>query len=191
MSLLNEIMRRVGYLGHRSQFDQELENEIQFHIETRAEELQREGVPPAEALQRARREFGPRARMSEDTRGAWQFQWLEDFRRDLSYAARTFAKSPGFTVIAVLSLGIGVGANCVMFSIVDGTLLRPPRIPRPNEVVAVVSTALDSNSAGVSYPDSAGVADGSQSFKGLAAFTDVSTGFAARPGAIPLVKDGK
>ena len=191
MSLLNEIMRRVGYLGHRSQFDQELENEIQFHIETRAEELQREGVPPAEALQRARREFGPRARMSEDTRGAWQFQWLEDFRRDLSYAARTFAKSPGFTAIAVLSLGIGVGANCVMFSIVDGTLLRPPRIPRPNEVVAVVSTALDSNSAGVSYPDYAVVRDRSRSFEGLAAFTDVSTGFAARPGAIPLVKDGK
>ena len=191
MSLLNEIMRRVGYLGHRSQFDQELENEIQFHIETRAEELQREGVPPAEALQRARREFGPRARMSEDTRGAWQFQWLEDFWRDLSYAARAFAKSPGFTAVAVLSLGIGVGANCVMFSIVDGTLLRPPRIPQPNEVVAVVSTALDSNSAGVSYPDYAVVRERSRSFEGLAAFTGVSTGFAPRPGVTPLVKSGK
>jgi macrolide transport system ATP-binding/permease protein len=191
MSLLNEIMRRAGYLGRRSQFDKELDDEIQFHIETRTEELQREGVPPAEALQRARREFGPRARMHEDTRAAWQFQWIEDLWRDLCYGARSFAKSPGFTAVAVLSLGIGVGANCVMFSIVDGTLLRPPRIPQPSEVVALVSTALDSNTAGVSYPDYAEVRDRSQSFEGLAAFTDVSTGFAARRGATPLVKSGK
>jgi len=191
VSLLKEIVRRAGYLGRRSQFDRELDDEVQFHIETRAEELQREGVPPAEALQRARREFGPRARMSEDTRSAWQFQWIEDFWRDLSYAERAFRKSPGFTAAAVLSLGIGVGANCVMFSIVDGTLLRPPRVPRPNEVVALVSTALDSNTTAVSYPDYAAVRDRSQSFEGLTAFIEVSTGFAARPGAVPLVKNGK
>jgi macrolide transport system ATP-binding/permease protein len=191
MSLLNEIMRRAGYLGRRSQFDRELDDEVQFHIETRTEELRQEGMPPAAAIEKARREFGPRARMREDTRAAWQFQWIEDLWRDLCYGARSFAKSPGFTAVAVLSLGIGVGANCVMFSIVDGTLLRPPRIPRPNEVVALVSTALDSNTAGVSYPDYAAVRDRSQSFEGLVAFTDVSTGFAARPGATPLVKSGK
>jgi len=65
--------------------------------------------------------------MSEDTRGTWQFQWIEDLWRDLSYAARAFAKSPGFTAVAVLSLGIGVGANYVMFTFVDALLLQPPK----------------------------------------------------------------
>ena len=94
MSALKEILRRAGYLGRRSKFDKDLEDEIQFHIEARAEELEKDGAPPAEALQRARREFGPRARMTEDTRAAWRFQWIEDFWKDLSHAARVFAKSP-------------------------------------------------------------------------------------------------
>jgi hypothetical protein len=134
MSAWNELLRRVQHLHRQSQFERELDDEIQFHIESRAEELQAEGVPVHEALQRARREFGPRARSAEDSRAAWRFQWLEDLWRDLGHAARIFAKSPGFTAVAVLSLGIGVGATYVSFAVVDGTLLRPPRIPRPNEV---------------------------------------------------------
>jgi predicted permease len=190
MLAMREILRRVGYLGRRSQFDRELDDEIQFHIQTRADELEKEGAPRAEALERARREFGPRARMSEATRAAWQFQWIEDLWRDLSYAARAFAKSPGFTAVAVLSLGIGVGANFVMFTFVDALLLRPPKIPRPNEVVGLISTAKDTNASGISYPDYAAVRDRSHSFQDLAAFTAVSTGL-ARAGAEPQVKDGK
>ena len=191
MNLLDELMRRVGYLGRRRQFDQELDDEVRFHLETHAEELQREGLPAQEAMDRARREFGPRARMQEDTRAAWQFQWLEDFWRDLVYGARAFAKSPGFTIAAILSLGIGVGANCVMFAIVDGTLLRPPRIPQPGEVVAVVSTALNSNSSPISYPEYAAVRDRSQSFEELAAYLDATTGFSAHPGIPPKPEPGK
>ena len=186
------LWRRLTHFGRRAQFDQELDDEIRFHIETRAEELQKsEGIALREALARARREFGPRARAAEDSRSAWQVQWLEDFWRDLSFAARAFAKNPGFTLIAILSLGIGVGANCVMFSIIDGTLLRPPKIPHPHEVVAVVSTAVDSNTTNVSYLDYAAVRDRSRSFQSLAAFTDASTGFAARAGALPRPKSGK
>ncbi len=191
MKRLTEILRRVGHFGRRSQFDQELDDEIQFHIATRAEELEREGVPPAEALERARREFGPRARMSEDTRAAWQFQWLEDLWQDLSYAVRSFAQNPGFTAVAVLSLGIGVGANTVMFSMVEALLLRMPRVPRPSQVVAVISTALESKAPQISYPDYADLRDRSTSFEGIAGFVDVTTGFAARAGLEPRVKDGK
>jgi hypothetical protein len=186
-----DLWKRMNYQGRRSQFDRELEDEIQFHIETRAGELESEGVPANEALDRARREFGPRARSAEDSRAAWQFSWLEDLWRDLVYGARAFAKSPGFTAIAVLSLAIGVGANFVMFTVVNALLLQPPGIPRPNEVVALVSTARDSNAVGVSYPDYAAVRDRSESFEALAAFTAVSAGFASRPGAEPRVKDGK
>src|SRR5215469_11137416 len=119
MSAWNEILRRAAYLGRRSQFDRELEDEIQFHIETRAEELQADGVPAREALERARREFGSRSRSAEDSRAPWRFQWIEDLWRDLIYGARAFAKNPSFTAIALLSLGIGVGANYVMFTVVD------------------------------------------------------------------------
>ncbi len=191
MSWWKEILKRVRHLGRRSQFEQELDDEIRFHIEARAEDLRGEGVPQVEALERARREFGPRARVSEDSRNAWQFQWVEDFRRDLSYAARAFAKNPGFALVAMLSLGIGVGANCAMFSIVDAMLLRPPRVPRPTEMVALVSTSKQSDPSTVSYPDYRDVRDRSRSFQGLAAFMAVTTGFAAHAGVEPRVKDGK
>lgn len=191
MNLLDELMRRAGYLGRRRQFDEELDDEVRFHLEARAKELRGEGLTEREAMDRARREFGPRARMQEESRAVWQIQWLEDFWRDIVYGARAFAKSPGFTIAAILSLGIGVGANCVMFAIVDGTLLRPPRIPHPGEVVAVVSKALDSGSTLISYPEYAAVRDHSQSFEELAAFLDASTGFSARPGAPPRAKAGK
>jgi len=191
MNLLNQLMRRAGYLGRRGQFERELDDEVRFHLEARAEELQREGLTEREAMDRARREFGSRARIQEDSRTAWQFQWIEDFWRDLVYGARAFAKHPGFTAVAILSLGIGVGANYAMFTVVDMAALRPPKIPRPNEVVSVIATAKEGNSETLSYPDYVALRDRSQSFEGLAAFTAVSTGIAARAGAEPRVEDGK
>ena len=141
MAAWKEWLRRAKYVGRRSRFDRELDEEIQFHLETRVDELQRDGVSLQEARARARREFGSRVQMQEDTRAAWQFPWLDDAWRDLRYALRAFRRNPAFAAVAMLSLGIGVGANCVMFSLVDAALLRPPRVPRPNDLVVVVSTA--------------------------------------------------
>ncbi len=191
MSSLKEILRRAGYLGRRSQFDRELEDEIQFHIETRAEELQQQGVPEEAAREQARREFGPRARMREDTRSAWQFRWLEDLWRDLRYAVRAFAKNPGFTAIAVLSLAVGVGANCAMFIFVDGFLLRPLPVPKPNEIVTVYETTLKSGTSLASYRDYLDVRDRTRSFQAVTAFTAVTIGFAAKPGTATQGKDGQ
>jgi hypothetical protein len=188
MPAWKEILRRASHLGRRSQFDRQMEDEIQFHIETRVEELQAEGIPAQEALARARREFGPRARSAEDSRAAWRFQWIEDLCRDLSYGARAFAKSPGFTAVSVLSLGIGIGATYVMFAVVDEASLRQPDVPHPSEIVALVSTARDSNASEISYPDYLAVRDRSPSFQGLAAFTAISAGLAPRPGAVAAVK---
>ena len=191
MAAPREFLNRFLHLGQRSQFDCELEDEIEFHIETRAEELQAQGVPRTEALATARREFGSRARMSEDTRAAWRFQWLEDFWRDLVYAARSFRASPGFAAVAILSLAIGVGANCVMFSMVEAALLRLPRVPNPTEVVAIVSKTVDSKAHDVSYPDYRDLRDLTTSFRGLIAYSDVNVGFATRPGVEPRAKVGK
>ncbi len=193
MGFWRELSRRTRHFGRRSQFDRELDDEIQFHIETRAEELQRDGVPPAEALDRARREFGPRARMTEDTRTAWRFQWLEDLWRDLAYAVRSFAQNPGFTAVAVLSLGIGVGANTVMFSIVEGAAAAPvaARALAQRRKCGDLPTALESKAPQISYPDYADLRDRSTSFEGIAGFVGATTGFAARAGLEPRGKEGK
>ena len=144
MSWWKETLRRVWYLGRRSRFDRELNDEIQFHIDTRAEELEQQGMPRNAAREQARREFGPRIRVSEDTRSAWQFQWLEDVWKDLRYAIRAAAKSPGFTAIAILSLALGVGVNFVIFMFVDEMLLRPMPVPQPQQVVTVFESTPQS-----------------------------------------------
>ena len=191
MTTWREIVQRLAYLRRRDQFDRELHEEIQFHIDMRAEDMERGGLTREAALQQAYREFGSRARVGEETRSAWQFGWLEDLIRDLRYGTRMLGRSPGFTTVAIFSLGIGVAATSVMFTVVNGLLLQPPAIPRSNDVVALVSTARDSGGVAVSYPDYAAVRDRNQSFQGIAAFAAISTGLAPRRGAEPHVKSGK
>jgi len=191
MAAWSEILKRARYLGNRSQFDNELDDEIQFHIESRAEELIADGVPARAAKERARREFGSRARVSEETRSAWQIAWLEDFWRDLCYAARGAARSPGFTAVAILSLALGVGANCGMFIFVEALLLRPLAVPRAGEIVTVHERTAQSGMSATSYPDYVDLRDRSKSFDGLVAFTDEDIGFAARAGATPHTKHGQ
>jgi hypothetical protein len=90
MQFLRELWLRVCWLACRSRFHSELADEMQFHVESRAEELEQGGVPRAEAITRARREFGSRLKAAEDTSGAWQVRWLEDIFSDLRYAGRAF-----------------------------------------------------------------------------------------------------
>src|SRR5438034_11368438 len=101
MASLRELYLRLRWLAGQSRFHSELADEMQFHIQSRAEELETSGVSRAEALAQARREFGPQLRAAEDTSGAWQMQWLEDLCSDLRYAARAFRRNPGFALTAV------------------------------------------------------------------------------------------
>jgi hypothetical protein len=94
MSLKKEIGNRIGYLARRQRFDEELEREIQFHIEARADELERSGLARERALAEARREFGSGARAREETRAAWQIGWLEDLARDLRYSCAAPGSRP-------------------------------------------------------------------------------------------------
>jgi predicted permease len=126
MALWNDVARRLAWLARRSRFERELDDEIQFHIEMRADELERDGLPRAEALHQARRQFGSRLRVSEDSRSAWHLRWLADLCADLRYAARGFRRNPAFTLTAISCLALGVGANTTVFSIAMEALFSEP-----------------------------------------------------------------
>src|SRR5581483_6607858 len=128
MNWWEELKRRAGYLVHREGFDRELDDEIRFHLESRVEELMRDGLSQGDARARARREFGPQARAQEDTRGVWQFRWLEDLFSDSSYAGRALRRNPGFAAAAILSLALGIGANTIIFSLTMEFLFSQPSV---------------------------------------------------------------
>jgi putative ABC transport system permease protein len=126
MQLLRELWRKLCWLAGRSRFQAELADEMQFHLESRAEELEQSGISRPEALAIARREFGSRLKVAEDTSGAWQMRWLEDLLSDLRYAARALFRNPGFALTAILCLALGIGANTTVFNITTSFLFSEP-----------------------------------------------------------------
>ncbi len=118
--------------------------------------------------------------------------WIERLVQDLRYGFRMLAASPGFAVIAILSLAIGIGANTAIFSFADALLLRPLPVARPGEIYTVGSTAsieaFNASSLVSSYRDYVDIRDRAKSFDGLTAFTEVRAGFAADPAAVPKLK---
>src|SRR4029450_5172082 len=114
--------------------------------------------------------------------------------QDIRYGFRMLAASPGFTTVAILSLAIGIGANCAIFSFADALLLRPLPVAQPGEVLTVGSTAsleaLGASALVSSYRAHVDVRDRNKSFDGLAAFTYLTAGFATDPTAVPKLKMG-
>jgi macrolide transport system ATP-binding/permease protein len=106
--------------------------------------------------------------------------WFERLGQDLRYGARMLLANPGFTTVAVISLAIGIGANCAVFSWADALLLRPLPVPRPNEVLTVGSTTTVEGFSrlSASYRDYVDIRDRNKSFEGLAAYTGTTVGFA-------------
>ena len=126
------------------------------------------------------------------TRSAWSWVWLERFWQDLRYGCRMLVKNSGFTIISVLSLAIGIGANCAVFSWADALLLRPLSVPRPGEVLTVGSTATVEGFTNLvsSYRDYVDIRDRNKSFEGLVGFTGATVGFAPDADTPPKMRIG-
>jgi predicted permease len=120
-------------LGRR-RLEQDMDEEVRFHIEARADDLVREGVVPNEAIRRARLEFGAVASHKDAMRTSLGLRWLDDLWCDLRYAARILRKSPGFTAIAVGSLALAIGANTTIFSIANEILYERLGVPHPEQL---------------------------------------------------------
>ena len=118
--------------------------------------------------------------MKETYRERLAFHPLETMARDVRYALRMMRKNRGFSTVAVLSLAIGIGANCAVFSFADALLLRPLPVPRAGEVMTVGSrmSVEGFSRLGASYRDYIDVSDRSTSFSGLVAFTGLTSGLA-------------
>jgi|HubBroStandDraft_1064217.scaffolds.fasta_scaffold01030_14 predicted permease len=183
MKWINNFVRRRGV-------DRELDQEVEAHLEEKMADLMDDGMPEREARQKARREFGNVALCRQESREVWRWVWLETLLQDLRYAVRMLRKNPEFTLVAVLSLAIGIGVNSAMFSLADGLLLRPLSVLRPGEVVTVVSKTPSDPSGNLSYRDYVDFRDRSRSFAGLVAYSMSSFGFSAQPGESPRMKVG-
>jgi predicted permease len=130
--------------------------------------------------------------MKTDIRRVWGLGWLERLWQDVRYGCRMLAANPGFTLVAIGSLALGIGANCAAFSWADALLLRPLTVARPGEVVTVGSTmSVEGFSrVGASYREFIDIRDRSTSFDGLVAFTGMTSGLAATPDALPKLTLG-
>ena len=140
---LGRVMRqRLRSIFRHSQVEDDLQQELAIHLEQLTKEYRAAGMGEREATDAARRAFGAMAITAEQCRDTRRVRFLEDIGKDLVYALRLLAKSPGFTATAVLSLALGVGANTAIFGLVKQVILDLLPVRDPDRIVAISRTSL-------------------------------------------------
>jgi len=149
----------------------ELDQDIRDHIELETQENIERGLSPEEARCAALRKFGNVTRVTEETRAVWGSVWIEQLRQDLSYGIRALWKNPGFAIVIVLTLALGIGANTAIFSVVRAVVLAPLPYPQPDRLVVVWENRPNVKTLGTSYPDFLDWQRNARSFGEMAALT--------------------
>ena len=156
--------------------DRELDSEVRFHIEMETQKYIAQGMAPDDARQLAFRNFGPMEKHKEEAREARGVSWLEELMADLRYGARTLLKNPGFATLAILTLGLGIGANTAIFSVINGVLLKPLPYENGDRLVLLQQAATRTNQQnfGVSIKELYDYREQLSSFDGLVEFHQMS-----------------
>jgi predicted permease len=127
-------------LTRRREFEEGMTDELRFHIEQYTDELVSAGMSPEKAARLAHKELGSLTNVKGDCREAFGVHLFDEFRRELSYAARLLRKTPGFTATALLTLAVCLGANLTIFAVIDSVLLRPLPFPESDKLVTIFNT---------------------------------------------------
>src|SRR5687767_14125386 len=172
--MLNKLRLRLRAVFFRPKMEEELQEELRFHLEREIEENISRGMKPEEARFAALRSFGGVQRVKEESRGERGVRYVEELWQDLRYGLRMMLKYPSFTMIATLTLALGVGANTAIFSVVNVLLFKP--LPYPDSERLVLISKYNHVREVVQmqweYPKFEMVRDQSRSFDLVAAYQD-------------------
>jgi predicted permease len=175
---------RLRALLGRGTVEREMDTEMQFHLEMETQKHVRAGMAPAAARRRALLSFGGVERHRESVRDGRGTRWIEDFIRDLRYAARTLVRNPGFALASIITLGLAIGINGAVFTVVNGLILRPFQVPQPERLVSLFTNDPTNGGANeVGYDDFLDWRDRSGLFSGLAAQSTAPLSFSTGTGS--------
>jgi hypothetical protein len=168
MKIIDWIRFRMDTLFRREHVYAEMEEELRSHIEHRADDLERSGIARAEAERRARIEFGGREKYKEEIHQAAGGNFIATTLKDVQFSIRVLRKAPGFTIAAVLTLALAIGANTVVFAVLNALILRPLNVPKAESLYTIEHGGYKDES--FSYPDYLDLRDRNKSFDGLTAY---------------------
>jgi hypothetical protein len=135
--------RRVAASFRRDRIDGELRDEIAGHLAEAADEYERQGMSPEQARLAALRAFGGVSQVEQVHRDMRSLTWLDDLRMDLRHTRRRLMRNPGFTVVAVLTLALGIGAATTIFTLLDAVVFKPLPVAKPGELVTFYENGPD------------------------------------------------
>jgi predicted permease len=169
--------------------DADLDRELRSGLELEEEEQREGGISPADARYAALRAFGNPTLIREQTRTVWSWNWLESAARDLRLSLRTLGRTPGFTVIAILVMALGIGANVALFAVVRGVLLKPLPFHDPDRLVMLYEAGLHEDAASASNLVSGGMyaewKKQNSSYSSLALAQAIRVGLSGSGGQLP------
>ena len=168
MKLLAYVRSLTANFFHRSQVADEMDDELRSHIQHRADDLERSGMSRREAERRARIEFGGYGRFKEECHEESGGNFFPTLIQDVRFSLRGLRKSPGFAIAAVLTLALAIGANAVVFSILNAFILRPLNVPHAESLYGL--WRMPDKAMTESYPDYLDLRDRNHSFDDLVAY---------------------
>ena len=185
MNTMREWWSKICSVLHlRRGLDGDLSDEMHAHVDLMTSENIERGMPPDEARAAARRAFGNLSRTQENARQAWQFPRLETIFQDVRYGLRGIRRSPSFSLVVILTLALGIGANTAIFSVVYSVLLRPLPYPHGERLVWLGESTGKAAGISVTWINFEHWRHDNDSFENMAAFASEDLTLTGRGDAV-------